>query len=132
MRTTLRKGYDPTDEIPDVWVHDGFYGDLGVVAWTDCNASRASSRTQVELGYICVGQDIRYNSEFAEYYTTQDQRRGIACHEIGHTVGLAHAAIDEFDEDCMTLGYPLGTGTSKRKPTVLDDHSIQHINAYYD
>jgi predicted Zn-dependent protease len=44
---------------------------------------------------------VRYSSDFVDN-TSQSNERGLACHEIGHTLGLAHRK----STSCMQQNYP--------------------------
>ena len=102
VQWSLTNVYNPTDlnaipprnqtPILDVLVQSYDYGNLnGLVAWTDCvpwNTGQGGSHPN----RWCRGQYITYNSFFYwsnfGYYDTDAQRRNVACHEMGHTIGL--------------------------------------------
>jgi hypothetical protein len=51
----------------------------------------------------CEGATIRINSR-AGVLTSNHQWRKTICHEIGHSVGLAHGSTTNFFTDCMING----------------------------
>lgn len=72
----------------DVIVMDGYYGTSEYAGWTQCTDGAAhggSGRWE-----WCQPQLIMYNLSQTDYFSTQSRRRMIACHEMGHTLGLQH------------------------------------------
>ncbi|MGH9156713.1 MAG: hypothetical protein ACRD1K_12955 [Acidimicrobiales bacterium] len=67
----------------------------------------------------CEKNEIRYDESFTNS-TTSDNRNGLACHENGHALGLAHVSSGS----CMVTFYP--------KPLGYSAHEVfDHINAMY-
>lgn len=70
-------------------------------------------------------QKVRYNGYpgYRDNYNSAHARRSMACHEIGHTVGLRN----RFDNrnSCMYVA-----GVSDRGTTTTA-HDNNHINAHY-
>lgn len=131
--------YDPTDlqayrndadTEPDVYVHDG-YLNSGFVAYVDCPAPSAGSTSYGSDPYrVCRGQRLYYDSYYYFYddeYDSQTSRRKVACHEIGHTVGLRHwNDYHSGAHSCMFNGATAATVEGLASHDVVD-----HINAYY-
>ncbi len=84
----------------------------GVVGLATCNSLVLSS---------CKHHTVYYHQPFTDATTTAN-RRGLACHEVGHTLGLLHRS----GTSCMPQGYP--------KPALTYEHShevLGHINPNY-
>lgn len=68
----------------------------------------------------CEKFNVRYDQSFTVGATTT-QRRWLACHEVGHTLGLGHTT----GATCMVVG-------GSAFPTAYSAHEItSHINANY-
>jgi hypothetical protein len=97
----------------DVIVMDGYYGTSEYAGWTQCTDGAAhggSGRRE-----WCRPQLIMYNLSQTEYFFNgSSRRRMIACHELGHTLGLQHRS-----GSCM---YRLAN-TSETIP----QHEIDHL-----
>lgn len=110
----------------DVVVRDRYYEDYcgldwassstssGVIGFTTCN--------HITSGLSCGSGDVRYNNNWTVDVSTTP-RRGLACHENGHAVGLKHRAPSSGELGCMTPG-PSGEAD-------FTSHDIAHINGYY-
>lgn len=122
--TDLRRSHHcPITSNRDVIVTDAYYGDNGAVAWTEC--LRGSSTSGNHPNLRCDQQKVRYNGYpgYRDNYNSAHARRSMACHEIGHTVGLRN----RFDNrnSCMYVA-----GVSDRGTTTTA-HDNNHINAHY-
>jgi len=126
--TDLLAYRDDLDPYPDVVASDSNFGNNGLVAWVECPTDN-TGESGTDPYRSCRGQRLRYNSWFWLYdtaYDTQAGRRKIACHELGHTLGLRH-----WDQ------YHTGTGSCMYNPPVdatvegLNTHDRDHINGYY-
>ncbi|WP_203906423.1 zinc-dependent metalloprotease family protein [Rhizocola hellebori] len=103
--TDINTTYDSTlDSLTDVVVRDVHYvdycgydwlqpGGSGVVGLATCDSLSPSGQ--------CEQHTVRYNLNFTES-TPQSNERGLACHELGHTLGLQHTT----GNTCMQTGYP--------------------------
>jgi hypothetical protein len=104
----------------DVVVLDGFSGVNLFAGWTICahNATYGGS----DPYRWCKVQYIYYNLSHTDYYATGSRRRMIACHEVGHTLGLQHTASGGTTS-CM---HP----TAKTSQT-LRPHDVSHLEDLY-
>ncbi|CCH71816.1 zinc metalloprotease [Nostocoides australiense] len=87
-----------TDPQPDVVASDDYYPHYPDVAgWVNC-ASGNTGTGGSHPNRWCRGQHLRINSY--SYWNRSDvldnvnQRRRVACHELGHTIGLRHKPTD--------------------------------------
>jgi Matrixin len=136
----VRTVYDPldlvayvttTDPLPDVWAHDDNYGPSAndVVAWVDCDGTNTGTGG-THPNRWCRGQIMRFNSYYYHFssrvYDDDAQRQNVACHELGHTVGLRHHETVPAVGSCM---YRI---VGVNQTTILNPHDRAHINAYYN
>jgi hypothetical protein len=121
--TAINTTYDSTlDNLTDVVVRDQHYvdycgydwlqpGGSGVVGLATCDSQSPSGQ--------CEQHTARYNLNFTQSTSTSNQR-GLACHELGHTLGLEHRT----STSCMQQGYP--------KPVNdYSPHDKNHISNNY-
>lgn len=93
----------------DICVYDANYGNNGMNGWTECAGSISGSHPSKQCSVVYV----RINT----YYSPAAER--IACHEIGHAVGLQHTSSSS---SCMKTG---GTASG------LSTHDKQHLDDNY-
>jgi hypothetical protein len=118
---------DESDSLPDVWVHDFDYGyNNGVVGWVVCSSDNTGTGGS-HPNHWCRGQHARFNAYFYYnyygFFDTDAQSRNVACHELGHTLGLRHRT--DTRSSCMWT-YAGDGGAS-----TLDSHDRSHINGTY-
>jgi len=140
MRDTLAEDYDPTDlnasEVTeltsdtDVIAYSQDYGDLGAAAWVYCPTDAPQSRN-ADGDRWCRGQELHFNlnARYAIFFADDASLDHVACHEMGHTVGLRHWGNPPQSDGppgatCMNANTPNG-------PTELHQFDIDHINAYH-
>ena len=118
---------DENDSLPDVWVHDWNYGALdGITAWVVCPPDH-TGQGGTNPNRWCRGQDLNFNVWYwtndNNIYDTAAQRQELACHELGHTVGLQHRT--DTTASCMWTWADDDTGER------YDAHDRGHVNARY-
>jgi hypothetical protein len=111
----------------DLQVYDAGYGYNGFRAWVVCQAG-ATYGGSGPAGRWCRPQQISFNNALPGYpseFDTDTKRRFVACHEVGHSLGLQHSTETSSCMRDVPLGY---TGT---RATGLTTHDIGHLNAWY-
>jgi hypothetical protein len=110
---------DGSDSLPDVRVWDEPYGPTTWLARVECPTNNTGTGGSHPNRW-CRGQILRYNSTHTGFWGTEANRRSVACHEIGHTVGLRHTTDSS---SCMYNGSTY--------PQTLNAHDRAHINGRY-
>lgn len=119
--------YNPTDLVAssvavstctfpthDVCAVDDNFGANGLFGWNSCPGQVGGSAPFL----TCTIQLVRYNLTY-----TPHSWNWLACHELGHTVGLRH--ISPYTTSLVTCMGPGGsTG-------LLGAHEQGHINGHY-
>ncbi|MEA2651932.1 MAG: hypothetical protein QOI85_1653 [Chloroflexota bacterium] len=140
LRDTIAEDYDATDLIAsvqteltdetDVIAYSQDYGDLGAAAWVYCPTD-APQGVNSEGDRWCRGQELNFNlnARYAVFFEDDGSRDHVACHEMGHTVGLRHwgnppESTGPPSATCMNADTPNG-------PPDLHQFDIDHINAYH-
>jgi len=148
--TDLVAYWTTTDNYPDVWLWDWEYPNIASFGWPDCPASNTGigyyhpewTPPYDEQSRWCRGQILRFNWAEVERNAAlgiidlDGSGQGlplstfnayIACHELGHTVGLAHNTY----VSCMNYGYSGLPGLSIGYKPDLATHDRNHINGQY-
>ncbi len=125
--------YDPTDlvayitttdSVPDVWAYDYYYPMVNLVAWVDCPEDNSGTGSYGPSLRWCRGQNLWFNASLSGPYSGNSASRGIACHELGHTVGLRHTTSTA---SCMASKFV-------QDPPIdnLSSHDkTSHLNPFY-
>lgn len=84
----------------DVRIADSNFMDNGLIGWVNCPAG--ATETGSNPNRTCYGQRLNYNlySGYEGQWDTTFGGRNMACHELGHTVGLRHEAAGD-NPSCM-------------------------------
>jgi hypothetical protein len=139
LRDTMAEDYDPTALVvrehlalisqTDVIAFSADYGENGAAGWVYC-PSDAPQGTNAQGDRWCRHQELHFNlnPRYAIYLNDDGSRDYVACHELGHTVGLRHwgnppESSGPVAATCMNADTPDG-------PSDLSQAEIDHINAY--
>jgi hypothetical protein len=140
VRRTMREDYGPTNLVlheqsaitpkTDVIVMAGDYGRNGAAGWVWC-PTRAPQGTNEVGDRWCRRQRLYFNlnPSYAAFFADRASRDYMACHELGHTIGLHHWGNPPISSGperptCMQPDVPNG-------PTDLHRWDIEDINMYY-
>jgi hypothetical protein len=139
MRDTMADDYDPTDliliedervtRLTDVIALAGDYGENGAAGWVYCPADAPQGTNPVGDRW-CRNQELHFNlnARYVSYLGDDGSRAYVACHELGHTVGLSH-----WGNPPESSGPPAATcmqADVADGPTNLDPADVARIDAY--
>ncbi len=140
VRRTMRRDYGPTHLVlreqsritpkTDVIVRAANYGQNGAAGWVWCPPSSPQG-VNGHGDRWCRHQRLFFNlnSTYRAFFADRGSRDYMACHELGHTIGLHHWGNPPISDGptrptCMQPDVPNG-------PTDLHRWDIEDINMYY-
>jgi len=140
VRRTMRHDYGPTHLVmieqsrvtrrTDVIVRAGNYGQNGAAGWVWCPPSSPKGINRHGDRW-CRHQRLFFNlnGTYRAFFADRASRDYMACHELGHTIGLRHWGNPPISDGparptCMQPDVPNG-------PTNLHRWDREDINMYY-
>jgi matrixin len=140
LRRAMADVYDPTtlvvieqtevNALTDAIAYADDHGQNGAAGWTYCPPD-APQGTNAHGHRWCRHQEIHFNLNvrYAVFFGDEASRNHLACHELGHTLGLRHwgnppASAGPLAATCMNADTPNG-------PIDLHEWDRENIDAYY-
>lgn len=96
-----------------------------MIAWTQCASGASYGGSESNGTRWCVPQEFRWNTAYNYTQTTNAHRNYVACHELGHTLGLRHRSSGSTCMRVATISpvwIPPYTTTSQHDRDEIDAH----------
>jgi len=126
--TQLSTQVNPDGGSADVKVFEDTYGLNGAYAWVNCPPGATVSGAHPMRR--CFNQVLKYNGSYAfdAMYATPAKRKYLACHELGHSVGLRHAHNGNHPAAVSSCMIPPALGNL---PQSIHGHDADLVNALH-
>lgn len=121
----------PCSNVDDVIAKDVNLPGTRAIAWTKCasGATYGGSESPLPGTRWCKAQEYIWNVAFDYLINSDTNKQGIACHELGHTLGLRHRSAG--NSSCMVSS--VSDPTPYINPwTNTDGHDQAHLDARYN
>jgi len=119
----------PCGDLWDVHLWDSNQGLNGIIAYTRCATGAQYGGSESNGTRWCAPQVIVWNTAYNNLLTTGNKRQYVACHELGHTLGLRHWLPGEPNATCMRPATVDPVFIPATFVTSADDRA--DIDAYY-
>lgn len=123
-QTQLTVQVNSDNSSADVRVHEDYYGLNGAAGWVNCPGDSVSGSHPTRR---CFNQTLKYNDTYAlsDLFQSPTTRKYLACHELGHTVGLRHTNSGNHPEPTATCMFTPFVGNY---PQSLRQHDVDTVN----
>lgn len=96
-------------------------------AWGQCRTGATYGGSEASHNRWCDPEDLYWNTAYSSAYPTVANKRYIACHELGHMLGLRHS-VESGSVSCMKIAQfsppvlPTATTTSSHDRGEIASH----------
>ncbi|WP_147425374.1 hypothetical protein [Bailinhaonella thermotolerans] len=129
-QSVMSDAYDASPNAStDVEAYDAYYVDTWDLDWDGSTTGynlygyakcvKAIAPTPSEDDWRCDQYEVRFDLRDVDGFST-DQRRALACHEVGHTVGLSHSTESS---SCLRTGA--------HTTVKYSAHDVSHLYTRY-
>lgn len=119
--------FSTTSSSADVTAYDGEYTNVCGYSWWNSSTGTGVAGVavcDVLVRSACDRHSVYFHAGYVSSATTSDDRK-LACHELGHTLGITHNIHDSYLNSCMRSKTWTGT-------TGYSTHEINMINSFGD